>query len=137
MGRFALAALTVAALATAGCGDRQPSLPSPVSASGKITLASGQPVKDVRIFFEPIDAMAAASSPVDQGGNFSLQTYENKKGACPGKYRVVLRVDQANLARSQAAIRAIPPRYTQDNSPLEIEVPSGGKTDFDLKLESR
>lgn len=133
--------VAVAALVAAGCGEPKVNLPEPAPASGRVTLASGQPVKDVRIVFEPVDAMAAASALVSSG-SFSLQTYDSKPGACPGKYRVIFRVNQsgtsqAELNRSAEALRSIPVKYQQDNSPLEVEVPSGGKTDFDLKLEAR
>ncbi|MFM7151491.1 MAG: hypothetical protein ACKO23_16820 [Gemmataceae bacterium] len=123
-----------------GCGEPKLKLPSPVAASGKVTLANGQPAKNVRIFFEPIDAMAPASSPVASDGTFKLKTYDNKEGACPGKYRILFRVDQAdpnNYKASSQALQLIPQKYQEDGSPLEVEIPSGGKTDIDLRLDAR
>ncbi len=43
-----------------------------------------------------MDAMAAASAPVKDDGTFVLQTYENKPGAVPGKYRVVIKEDMSS-----------------------------------------
>jgi hypothetical protein len=119
-----------------GCGDRRVSLPTPVPASGKVTLANGEPVRNVIIAFEAVDAMAPAACAVKEDGSFALHTYENKPGACPGKYRVVFRADPA-LRGSGESIQAIPRKYTLDNSPLEVEVPSGGRTDFELTLDAR
>jgi hypothetical protein len=138
--RILLAPLALAVLLFAGCGGKTVSLPSPVAASGKVTFANGQPVKNVRVFFQPVDAMSGASCLLNEDGSFSLQTYDNKQGACPGKYRVIFQVHQgtqAELNRSQLALRSIPVKYTQDDSPLQVEVPSGGKTDFELRLDAR
>lgn len=140
MRRLVAALALLAPAFVAGCGEKTVSMPSPVSASGKVTLASGEPVSDVRIVFEPVDARAAASAEV-KGGSFSLSTYDKREGACPGKYRVVFRVVQrethADYKRSEAALKAIPAKYKDENSPLQVEVPSGGKTDFVLKLDAK
>lgn len=134
-------AAAAAALAALGCkGDGKASLPSPVEAGGKITLASGEPVKDVRVMFEPIEAAAPASGVVGADGSFTLRTYDEKPGACPGKYRVIfLQVmnSRAEIAKSTAGLAVIPAKYKDEGSPLEVEIPSGGNASLSLQLDAK
>jgi hypothetical protein len=123
-----------------GCGDRHLSLPSPVTASGKITLANGQPVKHVRLMFTPIEAMAPASGVVKDDGTFTLNTYDSKPGACAGKYRVIIQLDQSSpegRTKSAASLKSVPEKYQQENSPLEVTIGSLGNSSIELKLDAR
>ena len=133
-------AILVLAVALVGCGDRHLSLPSPVSASGKITLANGQPLKNVRLMFTPIEAMAPASAVVKEDGTFALNTYDSKPGACAGKYRVIIQMDQSSpegRTKSIAALKSVPEKYQQENSPLEVTIGSMGNTSIELKLDAK
>ncbi len=137
----AVATLSLAALvALVGCGEKTIPLPTPVPVSGKVFLADGSPAKDVGIHFNPVEAHAPAYAVVGEDGSFTLKTYENKTGACAGKYRVTFQAAGQGsplFVKSEQAIKAIPQKYRQDDSPLEAVVPSGGKTDFEFKLDAR
>ncbi|QEG28016.1 hypothetical protein GobsT_27850 [Gemmata obscuriglobus] len=127
---------------TAGCSSgKSISLPSPVEAGGKVTFASGQPVRDVYIVLTPTDAMAPANGKVKSDGTFSLKTYDEKPGAVPGKYRVTFQAPVgapvAEVKAAEAMLAQIPAKYKQDSSPLEVEIPSGGNTRLDLKLDAK
>ena len=119
--------IVIALFVAIGCG-KQMTFSDSVPAGGKIT-ANGKPLNDVRVMFVPIDSMAPASGAA-QHGSFTLQTVDEKKGALPGKYRVVIQADP----KKPAGIRGVPVKYTLDNSPLEVTVPASGKTDFDIRL---
>lgn len=140
MRQTVVAASFIALLAVGCSGDRSISLPSPSPAGGKVSLASGQPVQNVRIMFQPIEAPVAASGVVGADGTFTLGTYDNKPGACAGKYRVVFQTNMGSkddIAKSNAGLAAIPTKYKEDGSPLEVDIPSGGNTSLDLRLEAK
>lgn len=119
-----------------GCSEPKVNLPEPVPAGGKISFADGRPVNNVRVFFHPLGAPSPASGVV-KGGAFTLQTHDSKTGACVGKYRVIFQVNHEDYKSSNAALQTIPLKYREDASPLEVEIPAGGKQDLEIKLDAR
>lgn len=84
--------LVLQAAVISGCGTSgKPTLPDPLAIKGKLTTTDGKPFGDVVIQFQPKDAPAKSGGIVASDGTFSLTTYDNKEGICPGKYVVYLK----------------------------------------------
>jgi len=124
MKRVALFALLAGA--GFGCGKGSESIPEPMEVAGTATLANGQPVRNVRVTFHPLDAkLPPASGRVGEDGTFKLKTITDKPGVCPGKYAVAfenLGDDDTALKKSNAMLRQIPVKYQEQPSALEVEV---------------
>ena len=117
-----------------------------VPVSGKVTY-KGAPVEGAIVTFVPEGTGRTATATTSAGGVFTLTTVD-ASGAMPGKYKVT--VDKVEYgaggsssmeeaARGSAdegqAKRVLPAKYAEAAStPLAMEVPSGGKKDFDLIL---
>ena len=121
-------------LALAGCGEPSVSMPSPVAVAGTLKTADGKPVAGVRVLLLTVNTKAGANGITGADGAFKLTTYDNKEGAIPGKYRVqltpIMAGNRDETLKSQAVLKALPPRYTADDSTLEIEVVSGKPLDI-------
>jgi hypothetical protein len=125
-------------LMLAGCSSGGPSLGKLVPVQGKITLASGKPLPGGQVSFVPLDRDPnvpgiTSDGQINREGAYKLFT-DNKPGAPPGKYRVVL-----SRGADRKGWTRVPPRYfSEQKSPLEVEVvadkPEGG---YDLKVLTR
>jgi hypothetical protein len=127
--------LFLCAVIIAGCSPAKPAQsPSPVS--GRVSMPGGQTLEGLVVSFEPITKTppipGSASGMIARDGSFSLKTFGIKEGAAPGKYRVVIR---ASKTSQKATYQVVPVKYRKDDSPLEVDVPRGGKTDFELMLD--
>ena len=127
-----------------GCNSASVSGTVPVS--GKVTY-KGALVEGAIITFVPEGNGRTATATTAAGGVFSLTTVD-ASGAMPGKYKVTVdkviygtggsssmeAASSGNAAEGQAK-RALPKKYAEAAAtPLEMEVPSGGKKDIDLAL---
>lgn len=127
-----------------GCNSASVSGTVPVG--GKVTY-KGAPVEGAIITFIPEGNGRIATATTVAGGVFSLTTVD-ASGAMPGKYKVTVDkvVYQAGGSSSMEAAstgsaaegkskRELPSKYAQAAStPLVMEVPSGGKKDFEFAL---
>ncbi len=139
------AALLLAAACLAGCGGGAPFKIAPVS--GKVTYADGTLIQadQVRVQFVPqgvqasgAEAAAAASGEVNvSDGTFAgLTTEKHHDGAIVGKHKVLVQAFKMGPAGVGEPIAAVPAKYAKAaTTPLEVEVPSGGKDDFKLEIE--
>lgn len=140
-----------------GCqkGDDR-DLPATVEASGVVTL-DGQPVEGASVVFIPSDGgQYPAQGLTDSSGRFSLQAFEEKSGAVPGKYAVqvskTVTVDaQGNEVPPPEAdesshdtgnsnvhyVNKLPKKYaSMATSGLQVEIPAEGISDIKLELVS-
>lgn len=128
------------AVGAAGCGPvGQPSLASPVPVTGKVTLASGKPLGNVVIHFQPLEAPAPASGKVSADGSFaSLTTYEKKEGICKGKYAVYFRqFPGTEASKTNSAWKGLPERMRDETSgvsPIQVEITSSGQI-LDIQVD--
>lgn len=88
--RTALLLCLVAALSVGlvGCGGGA-SGPNTAAVKGTLSI-NGAPANDIQITFMPSDATGVAASGTVKNGQFELFTTGGKRGAVPGKYKVVL-----------------------------------------------
>ncbi len=152
-------ALTVALV---GCGSSGGGSRSGlVKASGILTY-NGQPVDGATLDFRPMDESVqngVAAGFTDEKGMFSLMTDRPGDGALPGKYRVSVKkqVEMIDGMTRDEYVKAndkegngevsfdknklktedlLPAKYNDPlNSPLEVEIPSGGIKNLEIKLE--
>lgn len=130
----------------AGCGSSGPPL---YSVKGKITI-NGQPAKDIQVNFHPTNPNEPiASSHVAPDGTYELRsTAENRLGAAPGNYKVVLTqmapsgADAAKMYSGPPKTGGVPgmpaatfpPEYlSAGTSPKQVEVKAQSNV-IDLEL---
>ena len=137
-----LAGLGLALLA--GCGRRgDNSQLSVYPVSGKVVLANGQPVPGARVRLTakpgPNRGGADAFGTTQPDGTFKLQTMDNRDGAMPGMYKVVVepadKDPKVSAQDREFARRNIPAAYrSEDTTTLEAEVkPSDNNLELTLK----
>src|SRR5262245_35488370 len=117
-----------------GCGSSGQNSTTIYQATGKILLVNGQPLRgaQVRLVAKlgPNRGGADAFGSVETDGTFKLLTLDNKEGAMPGMYKVVI-TPRDNDPKTSAADKAfarqnIPTKYTsEDTTDLEAEIKSG------------
>lgn len=129
----------------AGCGGGAPFKIVPVS--GKVTYRDGSLIQADRIVvtFVPQgveaagkDAAAAATGEVNVAdGTFAgLTTQKHHDGAIVGKHKVLVQALKTGPAGVGEPIAAVPAVYAKAaTTPLEVDVPSGGKDDFELLID--
>lgn len=118
-----------------GCGEKGPAT-YPVT--GKIAV-KGQPAKDLRITFSPVDPKGEpAMGVVDAGGTYTLATgIQGKPGAMPGKYKVVIaaaagKVDVATAYKGAKG----PPTLTESPVPKEWESAATSPKEVEVKAQN-
>jgi hypothetical protein len=111
--------------------------------TGKVTI-DGQPAKDVRVDFFPVDsANQMASGQVSEDGTYTLYTGQiGKDGAMAGKYKVVLAPmtqDDSYMESGEEPATgpdegSVPSEYTSESTtPKEVEVkPGSNKIDIEI-----
>jgi hypothetical protein len=132
-------------LLLAGCGTKGDNAELRVyPVSGTVTLPNGQPVRGARILFTaklgtPNPGGSDAFAEIDSQGNFKLQTMDNRDGAMPGMYKVMIqpatnnpRVSKDDLSYAR---QNIPKTYwSDDTTTLEADVKPEPNT-FTFKLK--
>ncbi|MDB5313076.1 MAG: carboxypeptidase regulatory-like protein [Gemmataceae bacterium] len=133
----------------AGCGKE-----NPVKVSGTVTL-KGQPVEGASVQFVPVAGggrPAAGTTQTD--GGFSLTTFQDKDGALPGEYKVVVvynppvrtgpaenteqgmkqAMQLQEKAKKEKPKYVIPAAYSHPSStPVNQSVPADGPVTIDIK----
>ena len=112
----ALALLAGAGL-LAGCGDAAgPPQAAPVKVSGKVVLADGKPVRDVKLTFLPTDAGTQAAFKLGADGRFSGDMV-------PAKYLFYFDA----VDGKEVALKAIPGPYQTTSNDHTVEVKAGAE----------
>lgn len=129
----------------AGCGSGAPFDIAPVS--GKVTYSDGSLIQAdqivVRFVPQDVEAVGKDAAPGATGevnvadGTFAgLTTRTHHDGAIVGRHKVVvlaLKIGPAGVGEPTAAV---PARYTNvATTPLEVEVPRGGKRGVHLQID--
>ena len=131
-------------LLLAGCGGKGDNAALSVyPVTGTVTLANGQPVRGAQVRLTaklggPNPGGSDAFAVTDAEGNFKLQTMDNREGAMPGHYKVVVQPATNNPSVNKEALahaqRTIPRIYwSEDTTTLEAEVKPEG-TALNLQL---
>lgn len=118
-----------------GCGGDGPAT-YPVT--GKITI-KGQPAKDIRLTFSPVDPKGeAATGVVAADGTYTLSTgIQGKPGAMPGKYKVVIVADLSKVDMSAAYSGAKgPPKPPESPAPKEYENAQTSPKEVEVQAQS-
>ncbi len=117
--RGLLAAITLAATASGGCGPGVKTFP----VKGKVVFKGGKPVTDGRVQFQSTtDPQLKALGEIGSDGSFTLSTYVDGKvapGAAPGPHKVTVELERP------AAVVVLPASFTvkpEDND-FKIEIP--------------
>jgi hypothetical protein len=133
------AAACLGCLTLLGCSRGGPQI---VPIEGTITH-KGQPVPNVRIYFAPDGRPSWAIS--DANGHFKLNYDADHDGAKVGTHQVWIIDESSNvdptlamsggpLPKRNPAIRELAQKYSQQNSPLKIEVTKADRN-FQLELD--
>jgi hypothetical protein len=146
--RRLLAILLLAGISTllsVGCGDGSPFSMAPVG--GKLSYKDGSLVKGDRIVITFIPqgiesqgkaAAGAARVEVDPAtGTFgNATTRKMQDGVVVAKHKVVVNAFKTGPGGHSIPNKAIAADYESDqNTPLELEIPAGGDTNLDIKVE--
>jgi hypothetical protein len=107
-----------------GCGSPTTVVP----AAGKVVIG-GKPLANVPIQFNPLDEkLLPANGVTDGNGAFVLSTYPHGEGAMVGSYKAFFTVYPQSTD--------VPQAYRDSSTtPLQVEIPAGGKTDIVLTLK--
>lgn len=138
-----------------GC-NTDDGLPKTVPAKG-IVLVDGQPIEGAVVVLMQDSGSNFARGITDKSGNFSLDTFETKRGAIPGDYKVTISKTvtvesrtKMSKAMEQEALEAaggdasqinaswvndLPNKYASPGtSGLNVTIPAAGKTDIKFEL---
>lgn len=88
MKTIACGLVSLLAVSLVGCGGDD-GLPKTVPAFG-VVLLDGQPVEGAQIVAVPDVGQNPASAASDSSGRFELKAFEQKSGAVPGSYKVIV-----------------------------------------------
>jgi hypothetical protein len=127
--------LVVISAAVIGCGG-DPDAVKAVPAAGTITF-NGKPIESGTIGFIPGVGRPASGKIKD--GHFTMTTYSENDGAIPGKHRVVVRSTKqipSPTGGDPTITYLVPARFSiPGDSFVDVEVPPGGSTNLDIKIE--
>jgi hypothetical protein len=116
--------LVVGLLTLAGCSNRPKLVPfsGKVVAEGRKQL-SGDPI----VALVPVGGQGKEriQGMILPDGTFKLNTYPHGDGVTPGKYKVLVQFDGGKAFERYAAA---------NTTPLEVDVPDGGLTNYEIKL---
>ncbi|RMF37794.1 MAG: carboxypeptidase regulatory-like domain-containing protein [Planctomycetota bacterium] len=134
-----------------GCQGND-NLPETVEASGVVTL-DGQPVEGAAIVFIDAEGKYTARGMSDKDGRFSLNAFEEKTGAVPGTYKVVVtktveqKTEGASIGGEEAEhageeantmiVNLLPQKYSVPSGELTVTIPPEGTSDIKLELSSK
>jgi hypothetical protein len=136
--------LVLSLLSVASCQAPAPPRSGPPEVKGRVEDSQGQPLAHVAVRFYALDEKNKGTTitcPTRADGTFT--------GQCPpGHYKVVLWAvpaeppKAADKDKAKAALPTpkvppgVPERYgSSKETPWEVDVPTGGKTDIVLKVE--
>jgi len=122
------------ALLLCGCGKRDDRKPV-VKIKGKVTFRS-QPVDQGTITFIPLEGGKNATSAIQEGGIFSLSTYDKDDGAIVGKHKVVVKVNAVGPDGKAVSKNArIPAKYeSAETTPVQVEIKES-KDNLEVSLD--
>ncbi len=131
-------AVALTLLLVSGCNSGDEYGPAPVPAGGTVKF-NGEPI-DGTVHFLPNDGHPA-SGKIEKG-KFTLSTYKDGDGAVPGEHQVAVVCTKEKPARTKGGepeIEYVVPKSfaTPGTSGLVIEIPREGKTDIDLKINTK
>jgi hypothetical protein len=100
-----------------------------VPVSGKLLTASGSPVANAWVVFNPKEIPGhEANAPTGPDGSFRLSTFGKEDGAIPGKYVVTVEPHPY----PKGAKPSIPRQYSSaKDSPLTVEVKKDGASELE------
>jgi hypothetical protein len=158
---YRLGCLGVIPFLFSGCGPGDDNLPRTVKAAGIVTC-DGKPLEGASIVAMDPSGKYFARAMSDKSGSFSLDAYEAKPGAVPGKYNVTLSktvtVDKATdpklvkqlkddaqhaaggdaNAANISWMNDLPAKYNSPaSSGLSIVVPDDGTTALKLEISRK
>ena len=110
------------ALALTGCGGTTPEKSTEVEASGTVTTASGAPVKDVELMFQPVAGTARQATFILKADGKFAGTMTS------GKYTYFFN----ELSGKAAAFNAIPTDFKRGSQDRVIEVAAGKAIEIKL-----
>jgi len=123
LGRFCLFVTVVAFIA--GCGS---SKPRAYPVTGKVT-GSEKPLKGVIIRFQPVEEKGVFSSAtIRDDGGYDLMTTDGRRGALPGKYKVVFALGSGAMQEAMEKMSKTP-RQKKSTTPIMrpgMKAPPGG-----------
>lgn len=119
----------VLVLGVTGCGMDPGTVAGPVPVKGRVTLANGQPVRDVVLTLQPMETgKQMAGLPVGPDGTFRGE-------AIAGKYTYFLSAQigktPAERQKYTTALNAVPAPFREPHAERTIKVGSG---DLEIKL---
>ena len=123
LGRFCLFVTVI--VFTSGCGS---SKPRAYPVAGKVT-GSEQPLKGVLIRFQPVDEKGVFSSgTIRDDGGYDLMTTDGRRGALPGKYKVVFALGTGSMQEAMSKMSKTP-KQKKSATPMMrpgMKAPPGG-----------
>lgn len=154
--------LSLGLMTFAGCGgggDKwTENQPDTVEASGIVTL-DGEPVEGATVVFGPVgDGKYPANAITASDGSFSAAAFTSKPGAVPGKYKVAVtktvedkdaKIKKFDPGEDSGHVKddgsddvmwtnGLPDIYKLPSStPIEVEVPSDGRSDLKIELKTQ
>ena len=121
--RLMIATTLAATFALTGCGGITPDKSTETEVSGTVTNASGAPVKDVELMFQPVAGTARQA-------NFVLKADGKFAGTMTtGKYTYSFQ----ELPGKASAFNAIPNDYKRGTQDRVVEVAAGQPLDIKVK----
>ena len=137
--------LALLVMTAAGCGPDLSHLPKTVTAEGTVTL-DGKPIENATVVAIADQAEYSARGVTDATGKYSLQAFEEKKGAVPGSYRVQVNKtvltesgggEDENSIGSVNVQYGLPKKYAAvSTSGLTLVIPDQDKSDLNFELKS-
>lgn len=115
-----------------GCSrNSKPELPQLVPVQGTV-MVNGKPTAAVGLILSPLSDQPEARGFTDENGHFEMKYRGETPGAAPGKYRIQLNVETADGPSA-----FVPQKYLDGTSPLTIDVPPEGLTEYVLELNGK
>ena len=139
---FAFLALTLSCCVLSGCTGG-PALPKTVPAEGIVTLDNA-PVEGATVLFIGETGEFNAYGQTDEKGNFTVNSFEQKSGAVPGKYKVEISktiAEQGSEKDGESSVNlsyGLPKQYASFmTSGLSVDLGDQGDTNLKFELKSK
>ncbi len=133
--RFAFA---IAIYSLAGCAAQAPALPKPVICKGVATLPNGEPLRNVRLVFNPTGVDIEGRADTDSKGQFEVSCYGKGDGLVPGTYIVTVSAADFNNpspVKNKAMAAATPKKYSESStSDIKLDI-TAETTDLKIQLK--
>ncbi len=139
---FTFLVLTLSCCILNGCNSG-PALPKTVPAEGLVTL-DGTPVNGATVLFIGETGEFNAHGQTDENGNFKVNSFDQKTGAVPGKYKVEISktiVEQGSEKEGETSVNlqyGLPKQYASFmTSGLTADLGEQGDTNMKFELKSK